>query len=230
MRKTLVCLSGTLCDEKLWHSQEQALASTHHCVFPSISTHTDVRALAKSILDTLPEIFTLAGMSAGAVVAFEILRQAPKRVEKICIISGNPGEITPDLKEKIQSLYDTVVTDGIDKTFREILLPISLDASNQTDAMYADLICMANRVGVSAYENQVAMLMTRQGAMDILTGLDIPVLAVCGESDRICPVAGHQAIVDTVHNGTLVVLPNTGHYINWENPIGLNTALENFLK
>ena len=230
MSKNLVCLSGILCDEKLWNEQVQALTGLYKCVFSSISTHTNVSDLATSILKTLPETFSLAGMSAGAVVAFEILRQAPHRVEKLCIIAGNPSAITPELKTKIQSLYNTIEKEGLDKVFTDVLLPISLDESNNTETMRADLISMAHRVGIEACKNQLAMLMTRQSAMDILEGLNIPVLAVCGQSDTICPVAGHESIVDTVQNGTLVVLPKTGHYINLENPMGLNTALINFLK
>ena len=232
---TLVCLSGTFCDSRLWDAQIHALNSNlgaeYNYVFPSISSHKNIQELAKSILTDLPESFSMMGMSAGAVVALEILRQAPNRVEKLCIISGNASGTNPQMIQHLNQQLEAVKTTGINDYFKKTLLPNSLAPCNLDKVPIIDtIISMAHAVGIDAFSNQISMLKSRTESWKILKDTNIPVLAVCGDCDTICPPSNHQQIVDIVTQGNLVTLSNTGHYINIENPDGLNQALVQFFK
>ena len=229
MTTTIVCLSGTFCDKALWQSQVQALNGGYDFIFPSIATHDDIVALAKSILDTLPEKFCLMGMSAGAVVALEIVRQASHRVEKICLVAANPSGSDPEMLASLDKQLETVNTLGIDGYFKEKLLPKSLAPEHCNDNEITDsIVTMAHRVGVDAFGKQIQVLKSRHEYWQVLKTITIPVLAVCGECDTICPPENHKRIVEQTQNGRMVTLPNTGHYINIENPNGLNQALVQF--
>ena len=225
----MVCLSGTFCDKALWQSQVQALNGGYDFIFPSIATHDDMATLAQSILDTLPDTFCLMGMSAGAVVALEIVRQAPERVEKICLVAANPSGANSEMLAGLDKQLKTVKTLGIDGYFKEKLLPKSLAPMHCNDNEITDsIVTMAHRVGVDAFSKQIQVLKSRHEYWQVLQKINIPVLAVCGECDTICPPENHRRIVEQTQNGRMVILPNTGHYINIENPHGLNQALVNF--
>ena len=51
---------------------------------------------ADDVLRDAPETFSLAGFSLGAVVALEIMRRAPERVERLALLSANAGGSTPE--------------------------------------------------------------------------------------------------------------------------------------
>ncbi len=232
--KTLVCLSGLLCDERLWKDQQKALQGTYQCLFPSISTHESVQDLASSILETTPERFCLAGMSAGSVVALEMLRQteksADKQIEKLALIAANPHALTDEIKNSMLQSIATIETTGMEQFVMQDLLPHGLGQASQNNHRIRSLIVeMAKSVGLKAYKNQVAMLNTRSGALELLARTDVPILAVCGKEDRKCPPAFHEIIAQTAPHGSLVSLEKTGHYINLENPESLNHALLQFL-
>ena len=232
--RVLVCLSGTLCNEKLWESQQNALQRHYQCLFPSISTHSNIKDLAQYILKGLPKSFCLAGMSAGAVVALEILRQteqySEKHIEKLVLIATNPHALTDDLKNGMLQSIETIHQIGMKRFFYETLLPQSLSLTNQNNDQIKSLIVeMAKDVGIQAYQNQVAMLNTRSDSLELLAKTNVPILAVCGQEDHKCPPAYHEAIAQNATHCQLVILENTGHYINLENPKLLNDAMLQFL-
>ena len=49
-----------------------------------------MQALAAEVLAQAPERFALAGLSMGGIVAMEVLRQAPGRVDRIALLDTNP--------------------------------------------------------------------------------------------------------------------------------------------
>src|ERR1700709_1785480 len=52
--------------------------------------------IARRILSEAPPRFALAGHSMGGYIAFEILRQAPERVEKLALINPQARPDTPE--------------------------------------------------------------------------------------------------------------------------------------
>ena len=232
--KTLVCLSGSLCDQRLWKSQQQVLQKHYQCVFPSISTCQEIQELAQQILKSLPKSFCLMGMSAGAVVALEILRQVSKHhqqeVEKLVLVAGNPHAVNETHKQNMIASVNAMQKTGIEFFLRQTLLPESLSATNlNKTSIQETVIDMANSIGLEEYTNQVAMLNTRVSSLELLQKTHVPVLAVCGEEDNKCPATLHEDLAKSVSHYQLVTLPKTGHYINLESPDLLNEALLQFL-
>lgn len=228
MQKTLVCLSGTLCDAELWQPQAQALAG-YTCVFPPMDTHATITDVVANMIKTLPEKFSLLGMSAGAVVALECIRQIPHRIEKLCIVAGNPHGNTPKTVQRLNHQLELAQKLGIRNYFEQELLPNSLSPYTMDNTPLRErIIAMAERVGITAFAQQIAVLKSRHDGLESLSHYKGEVLAVCGEDDTITPPDLHHQIATTAPNGRYIVLPKTGHYVNFENERGLNQALSEF--
>jgi len=86
MKNKLLLLPGLLCDDALWSHQTENLADIADCVVTDMTQDDTMSAMAKRILDSAPEYFSLCGLSMGGYCALEIMRQAPERVERLALL------------------------------------------------------------------------------------------------------------------------------------------------
>ena len=71
-----------MCDGRLFGPQIAAIGLNRAVHLAPISGHETVEALAAEVLANAPPRFALAGLSMGGIVAMEVIRQAPERVEQ----------------------------------------------------------------------------------------------------------------------------------------------------
>ncbi|NHB77621.1 RraA family protein [Rhodobacter sp. M37P] len=62
-------------------------------------------ALARSALDAAPPRFALAGLSMGGIVAMEVVRQAPERVERLALLDTNALAEAPEVRTRRMAYY-----------------------------------------------------------------------------------------------------------------------------
>jgi pimeloyl-ACP methyl ester carboxylesterase len=113
------------------------------------------------------------------------------------------------------------------------------------DAVYAMIIKFAiakghrDRVGPLIHEG------LKKGNPDILHGdlyacdkldvteavkkINIPVLVICGDDDKMTPPALSRYIADNVPGGRLVMIPGAGHFVMNEDPEAFNKTLREFI-
>ena len=85
----LVLIPGMMCDARMWGDLTAALHPRP--VIHALPTgHDTMAALAAEVLRCAPERFALAGLSMGGIVAMEVLRQAPDRVDRLALLDTNP--------------------------------------------------------------------------------------------------------------------------------------------
>ena len=83
----LVLIPGVLCNGVLWQAQVDDLGDVAHpTVTEEHTRHTDIGAIAGAVLAGAPEKFALAGLSFGGYIAFEIMRRAPHRVDRLALL------------------------------------------------------------------------------------------------------------------------------------------------
>src|SRR5262245_34302915 len=100
----LVLLPGLLCDEALWAHQIKALKDMAECQVADTTRHDRVEAIARDVLAEAPKQFALAALSMGGYVAFEIMRQAPDRVLKLCLLDTSARADTDEQKRRRELL------------------------------------------------------------------------------------------------------------------------------
>ena len=62
-----------------------------------------------------------------------------------------------------------------------------------------------------------------------LASVDIPVLILVGDQDKMTPVKNSEYLHQNVANSKIVIIPGSGHYLMLEKPRETNQAIQEFL-
>ena len=85
----LLLLPGMMCHAGLWQHQEREFAGEYRLHHGVISQDDQVSGIAAAVLEEAPASFALAGLSMGGIVAMEMWRQAPARIERMALLDTN---------------------------------------------------------------------------------------------------------------------------------------------
>ena len=95
-RPTLLMLPGLVCDRAVWEPQIDALSDRVECVVPHYGELDSLAAMARHALETAPPgPLAVAGHSMGGRVAFEMLRLAPRRIERLALLDTSYHPLAP---------------------------------------------------------------------------------------------------------------------------------------
>jgi pimeloyl-ACP methyl ester carboxylesterase len=90
----VVFIPGTLCDSRIFKRQAQALRGVAHCIMLDYSHLKDLETWHHKLLAQLPERFYLVGFSLGGLMALEMLRRAPERIQGLALVASNAQPAT----------------------------------------------------------------------------------------------------------------------------------------
>ncbi len=229
-RTPLLLLPGLLCDAALWRHQVETLGDIAEPVVADMTQADQLGPLARSILADAPETFALAGFSMGGYLAFEILRQAPDRVDRLALLDTTPH---PDSHEQLQRHRDLIdlARRSDFKGVTRRLLPILVHPGRIEDMVLVDdVIAMAERVGREAYLRQQTAIMTRPDSRHDLRLIHCPTLVLCGRQDAMTPVEAHEEMADAIPHGSLVVIEDCGHLAPLERPRAVSAVMRLWLQ
>ena len=190
-----------------------------------------IQGLAKDILASLPERFALAGFSMGAIVALEMLRQAPARIAGLALLNANYQADSSERAKAREGQVAAVLRGDLGNVVRGQLIPNYFAAVNrESEALAQTVVDMAESVGELAFARQARALATRVDGLDLLKNYSRPALLLCGEEDVICPVELHQNMAVAMPQSELVVVPNAGHMSPIEQPEAVADAMSRWLE
>lgn len=225
----LVLLPGMMCDARLWTAQIAAF-SGQRVVQTAPMIGADVSEIAADILQNAPPVFALAGLSMGGIVAMEVLRQAPERVERVALLDTNPLPELPEVSARREPQIAKVQQGGLIAVMREEMKPNYLtDGPNRAEIL--DLCMdMAQTLGSEIFVAQSRALQTRPNQVETLKASKIPTLILCGRDDRLCPIGRHQLMYDLMPHATFTIIENAGHLPTLEQPQDTTAALARWLE
>ena len=227
---SLVLLPGLLCDAALWAPQVGYLAEANPWI-ADLTRHDSIAEMAAAVLREAPaERFALAGLSMGGYVAQEIVRQAPRRVERLALLDTRARPDEPEETQRRHALMELAQQEGGFAPVTNRLLPLLVHPARVQDEPLVHTIReMAERVGLPAYLRQQRAIMGRPDFRPLLPAIRCPTLVLCGRQDALTPLAFHQEIVAAVPGAELVVLEACGHLSTLERPVEVNAALRAWL-
>ncbi|WP_281856147.1 alpha/beta fold hydrolase [Litoreibacter halocynthiae] len=229
MPEPLVFLPGMMCDGRLYGPQIKALGRDRAIHLAPICAHETVEALATEVLASAPPTFALAGLSMGGIVAMEVVRRAPTRVTRLALMDTNALAETPAYAAAREPQIARVMAGSLVEVMREEMKPDYLAPGAGRQAVLDLVMDMALEMGEGVFLRQSRALQRRPDQQNVLRKLKIPTLILCGEHDRLCPVARHQFMADLIFRATLVVVPDAGHLPTLEQPEAVNAALKQWL-
>jgi pimeloyl-ACP methyl ester carboxylesterase len=234
-RPWLVLIPGTLCDAALFQAQTRALrmharvwCADLHGLGGLGERSDDVRVWAEALLRVLPPRFSLAGFSLGGLLALELLRRAPERVERLALIASNAEAAGRKARHRGQAQRVGWQQGGAAALVRR-LVPLYLPVSRRR-AQHAPLIeRMAGRTPTSAALAQFDWAARRPGGHTVLGAHPAPLLVVSAADDRLCPRAQQQRLHASRPDARWVELRRCGHFIPLERPRQLSRLLAQWL-
>ncbi len=172
------------------------------------------------------------GLSMGGLVALEMWRQAPERVNALALFDIDPAADTPEKLAGRTELLAGMRKVGMEAVLRQQLVPryfaAGANACADTSA-FEIAVDMALAQGISAYVAQHAALSSRQDYSTLLKHIDVPTLVACGDDDGICPLALHQRVAATIATARLVQIHCGGHLPSLAKPDETTEVLSGWL-
>ena len=226
----LVLLPGMMCDARLFGPQIEALSGRVPLMTHPLSAQDSVEAMAADVLSHAPPMFALAGLSMGGIVAMEVLRQAPERVERLALLDTNPLAEADEVKTRRGPQMEAVRQGGLRQVMRDELKPNYLADGPRQGAILDLCMAMATDLGPEVFLRQSIALMGRPDQTDTLSVYQGPSLVLCGEDDRLCPLERHELMHKLLGNSTLEVVIGAGHLPTLERPQETTAALRRWLE
>lgn len=214
----LVLLPGLLCDEALWRNQINALKNMADCQVADLTRQDRMDALARAVLASAPRQFALAGLSMGGYVAFEVMRQAPERVLRLCLLDTSARPDTPEQSQR-RRLLMAMAQKGEFKGVTPRLLPTLIHPAHlENKETTGTIMAMAERVGRDAFINQQTAIVHRIDSRPGLKNIRCPVQVIGGKQDALAPPEILREIADGISGARFDLIDECGHLSPLEQP------------
>jgi len=229
-RPTLVLLPGLLNTRRLYERQIADLADLADAVVPELWHHDTIGAMAEATLALAPERFALGGFSMGGYVAFEILRRAPQRVERLALMDTQATPDTPEATARRRGFVEQTKM-GRFHGVQPSLLPQIVHRSRLADqSVIQPIVEMAAEVGADGFcRSQVAMI-DRPDSRPLLVEIKQPTLVLVGRQDIATPLIRAEEMAADISHSQLVVIETCGHMSPLEKPAEVSAALRRWLQ
>jgi len=228
-RAPLILLPGLLNTRRLFDRQIADLADIADITVPELFHHDSVGAMAEAALAEAPPRFALGGFSMGGYVAFEILRRAAQRVERLALIDT---QATPDSAETTQRRRGFIEHSRIGRFHgvQRSLLPQFVHPAHLDDqAVTQPIFDMATEIGAAGFEREQTAIMARPDSRPLLVEIDVPTVVIVGRQDQTTPLKRSQEMATDIANARLVVIEECGHMSPLERPAEVSAALRRWL-
>ena len=237
-------------DLRSWEPQVRYLSRRYRCItynargFPPSAVPDDPDAYSqdrarddvRAVLDALDiERAHVVGLSMGGFATLHFGLVYPERARSL-VVAGVGYGAEPEQRTRFQSEVDAIAhslrTRGM-AAFAETYSvgPTRVQLQNKDPRGWQEFAGMlAEHSAAGSAHTQQGVQKTRPSLFDLtdrMRELIVPTLIVTGDEDWPCLVPS-VFMKRTISSAALLVVPNTGHTINLEEPAAFNTALADF--
>lgn len=225
MRETLYLLPGLLCDAFVFEQQRAALADDCDARTLDFFGLDSMQAMAEKVFARAPEKFSVCGFSMGGRVALQMMRMAPQRIQRLCLLDTAVTAAGPGEAAARQPLVDLANTKGM-KALADAWLPPMVHEARRSDAKFmgalSDMVCRATP---DIHAGQIRALLGRADATPLLASFKPPTTVAVGRQDAFSTLAEHEAFAKLIPGAKLVVIEDSGHFTPLEQPQAVTAIL-----
>jgi pimeloyl-ACP methyl ester carboxylesterase len=185
--------------------------------------------MATTLLAELPGAHVLVGVSMGGMLALELLRQAPQRVQAVALLGTSARADTPELIALRSQACELFAAGRMDEVLRANV-PLAFDPQNASKPkLVAAYLGMVRRAGADQLIRQNRAVMGRIDSRPQLPSITCPSLIVCGQADGLTPPTHAQEMAQAIPQSRLEIVPNAGHMLTMEQPAAVAALLADWL-
>lgn len=226
---SLVMIPGVLCDERLFAQQIGVLRQYAECIVADITKQASVEEMAKSVLDTAPKRFCLAGFSLGSQVALEIVQMAGDRVERLALLSATHGGLLPASAAAFRRALEPIEHGGFEVYLEAVFPRYFTDRDAQNSDLKRIFLDMAHNVGQEAGLRQMRALLALREPFRDLDRIRCRTLIIGGVEDHRTTIEAQEVLAAEIPDSTLVKIEDSAHFTTLEQPAAVTEALRQWL-
>ncbi|EAQ02815.1 hydrolase, alpha/beta fold family protein [Pseudooceanicola batsensis HTCC2597] len=228
MTDPIVFLPGYLCDQRLFCAQTFDLSRDHMVIqAPLIGERCE--EMASALIPHLPRRFALVGASLGGIVALEILRKAPDRVARVCLVSTDALPDAPNVAADREPLLVQARIGRMDEAVRAALPAGALapgPGRMATQELFAE---MAGPFGAGAFEVQTRAMQRRRDHQSSLYRAQCPIRIIAGAHDTLVTPKRQEFMAGLAPTARFDCLDTAGHLPSLEDPHAVTAILRDWL-
>ena len=228
MLPTLLMLPGTLCDERIFKRQQLAMRGKVRIVCASYSRMKNRSRWLAKLLASLPQRFYVAGFSLGGLMALELLRTAPERIEGLALIASNAQPASLLSKRKSARLRKLWLDRGAAEVAKQVKPAYFHHEAKRRQHQQLVFDMALGTPRRSAFE-EFEWAAKRPSSLNELARFGGRLLAISGAQDRLCPPAWQRAMIQAQPSMQWIELARCGHFLPLEAPCALTHALEHWI-
>jgi 3-oxoadipate enol-lactonase len=185
----------------------------------------DVETLLAHLSETTVHV---VGLSLGACVAVALASRAPARVRSLILVNAFARLRPTDPRAAIRFALRALLLGTAPMTTVAALVARTVFPRPEQEALRraatARLARMSRR-GYAAAAGAVATFDARAALRDVRC----PTMVVAGIDDRTVGLDAKHALADAIAGARLILVPDSGHVTNVDQPAAFNTVLKEFL-
>lgn len=161
----------------------------------------------------------LVGHSMGGAIALQLALDFPRRINRL-ILLGTGAQLRVNQQIITGIVEDTDATIAMmDKWMYARSTPAQLQADMAQQLKQTDVgVIQGDYIACDGFD-----------VRERLAEIQVPTLIVVGEHDKMTPLKLSQYLHEHIRNSELVILPNAGHMLMWEQPQSTQSTLEAWL-
>ena len=240
----LLFVHGFPLDHTMWQAQVERFARTHTIIAPDLrgfglSSVTPGTVTMARFADDLNELLTalnisqpicLCGLSMGGYIAWAFWQRHRQRLSSLILCDTRAGADHAEGRATRLKTAERAEREGtgflaesmIERLFGRDTREHRPELISQTQ----QVIRSAPPAGVAAASRGMA---ERRDVTSLLPSIDLPVLAIVGESDAITPPEEMRSLAEAIPAAEFVQIANAGHMAPLEQPDAVNMAIAEFL-
>jgi 3-oxoadipate enol-lactonase len=231
-RPTVLLLHAFPFDARMWDGVRSTLEDTGFEVvapnLPGAELELGFEAWAERVLGLVAGPFVPVGSSMGGYLAFELWRRARERIPAVALVDTRA---TPDSPEQREARDDSIrlLGEAGREPFWEELAP-RLFASGVDPVLVGAARAFALEQPMTALVTAQETIRDRVDSRPTLPTLDVPVLVLVGEEDRLTPPSDSEAMVAVLPDARFSRIAGAGHLAPLERPEVVAGLLVDFLE
>jgi pimeloyl-ACP methyl ester carboxylesterase len=240
----LLFIHGYPLNRHLWEPQVEGLSQEARILAPDLRGHgesqvipghysmemfaDDLNAFLDALSITQPVV--VCGLSMGGYVALAFLRKYTTRMAGLILTATRATADSPEARIGRDQAVAMAKEKGV-SAIAETMLPKML--SPKTYERKPELVdrvrAIMNHTSLEGVLGDLNGLKQRIDSTPTLSHIKLPTLILAGADDQIIPLKEAQSMQASIPGARLVVIPDTGHLLNLEDPAAFNLAISDFL-